>query len=40
VLLLKQENKKIDMQEREIDQLVYQLYDLTPEERAIIEKQP
>ena len=40
LLLLKQENKKIDMQEREIDQLVYQLYDLTPEERAIIEKQP
>ena len=39
ILTLKKENKKIDIQEREIDQLVYQLYDLTPEEIAIIEKQ-
>jgi len=39
ILLLKKEDNKIDMQEREIDQLVYQLYDLTPEEIAIIEKQ-
>jgi len=38
ILLLKKEKQKIDMQEREIDQLVYQLYDLTPEEIAIIEK--
>ncbi|WP_449258274.1 Eco57I restriction-modification methylase domain-containing protein [Chlorobium limicola] len=40
ILMLNKENKKFDIQEREIDQLVYQLYDLTPEEIAIIKKQP
>jgi hypothetical protein len=40
ILAAKRANPQADMSawEREIDQLVYQLYDLTPEEIAIVEE--
>jgi len=40
ILAAKQRDPKADTSalEREIDQLVYQLYDLTPEEIAIVEE--
>jgi hypothetical protein len=40
ILVAKHANPQADMSawEREIDQLVYQLYDLTPEEIAIVEE--
>ena len=39
ILSLKQENSKVDTSilEKEIDQMVYQLYDLTENEIAIVE---
>ena len=40
IFLWRKENKSINNMEREIDKLVYQLYDLTPQEIAIIEQQP
>ena len=40
ILHLKEHNASVDTskQERQIDKLVYQLYNLTPEEVAIIEQ--
>lgn len=37
ILLLKQQGKDSSEQEKKIDELVYKLYDITPDEQKIIE---